>query len=979
MLPTRKRNRNLSRAKARPKIEFLENRITPDVSASIVAASLASTSPPDATIGEIVRVRVVADQNLTGNYDPTNFNVVASLPGGLQYLPGTADIALMSQHGIVSTLDPTNSGGLDVTGSDPTGVHPSFLIPPSAITTDPNTGAMTFNTGISHANDNGTNPDFIIIEFNALVKNVASNQGAPPSDLSANFQLSVGGQQVAVGAVPISVVEPSITNLSKTVTVSGNTSATFTLTFTNSGASTAYDVHVLDNIPAGLTLNPAMTHVVGGSGLTDRSNGQTLDLTLDSVAPGGSVTISYQTAINVPANVVSILNNVDLDYSSLPGTNGPSPNPTGSITPGSPGTATGERDGSGGVNDYTQSIAANVLIGNIPPATTSIHGFVFFDANCNGHFSMGTDSPIAGVMIKLTDLNGNPVKDVNGNIVGNATSAADGSYQFVNLPVGDYRVTELPPQPLFNGAPTVEGITTAGNVNGVTVGVALNSVITDIDLTAGQETYGNNFAECPPNVGSITLSGNVYCDNNKDNVLDGGDTPVGGVLIHLVRTDLPGGPVQVAQIKTNNLGQYFFQVDSTGTYEVTEDNVSGAVKESAQPGTVNGVPTGTATAVDVLSDITLTSGDAGINYNFALICNTPPPNSKQQLLANVPGMTINSPLATSPSFANIDKSMDMPTPDFVAVGATAGGGPEVRVFDFTNGKELYDFYAYAPNFTGGVNVAVGDVNGDGIPDIITAPMSGGAPEIKVFDGKTGALIREFMAYSPAFTGGVNIAVADVNGDGIDDIITAPASGGGPDVRVFDGKTGNMIANFFAYAPNFTGGVRITAGDFNQDGLADIVTGAGPGGGPHVKIFNSATLGAVGSTPALINQFFAFEPTYTGGIYVAANAGREGDFTGDGKTDLVVSRGTGVGEVKVIDGSSFATVSDFDVFGSSLNNNGAHISVFDLNGDGKADIVAGTGGGKGAFVRIVNGGTLNELEFFQAFNPAFLGGANVAAG
>jgi hypothetical protein len=377
-----------------------------------------------------------------------------------------------------------------------------------------------------------------------------------------------------------------------------------------------------------------------------------------------------------------------------------------------------------------------------PPATTSIHGFVFFDFNCNGHKSPG-EPGIGGVHIKLTDLNGNPVTDVNGNVVGIATTAADGSYQFVNLPVGTYRVTELPPQPLFNGGHTIDGITTAGNVNGVTVGVALDNVITNITLTAGQETYDNNFGECTPNVGSISLSGNVYCDTNKNCVLDAGDVPVGGVRVHLFRIDQPGGPVEVGSMATNDKGQYLFQVTNPGTYQVTEDAVTGAVKECAQPGTVNGVTTGTAPAVDVLTNIPLTSGDTGANYNFALICNNIPPNSKQGLLANLPGSTVISPFATNPSFANIFAGT--PFHHIMATGAGAGTAPVVRVFDFTSGKTLFNLMAYNQGFLGGVRVAVADVNGDGVQDIITAPGAGGGPHSRVFDGKTGAMVREFMA------------------------------------------------------------------------------------------------------------------------------------------------------------------------------------------------------------------------------------------
>src|SRR5205823_3852648 len=72
----------------------------------------------------------------------------------------------------------------------------------------------------------------------------------------------------------------------------------------------------------------------------------------------------------------------------------------------------------------------------------------------------------------------------------------------------------------------------------------------------------------------------------------------------------------------------------------------------------------------------------------------------------------------------------------VAVGADAGGSPTVRVFNAATGAQLAEIMAYPPSFTGGVRVAVGDVNGDGIPDIITVPGPGGGPNVRVFDGHT---------------------------------------------------------------------------------------------------------------------------------------------------------------------------------------------------------------------------------------------------
>ena len=101
-------------------------------------------------------------------------------------------------------------------------------------------------------------------------------------------------------------------------------------------------------------------------------------------------------------------------------------------------------------------------------------------------------------------------------------------------------------------------------------------------------------------------------------------------------------------------------------------------------------------------------------------------------------------------------------------------------------------------------------------------------------------LASFYAYDPSFTGGVFVAGGDVNGDGIAEIITGTTRAGGP-VRVFTiGGPGRVaeLTSFFAYFPAFEGPVRVAAADVNGDGLADIITGAGPGGGPHVRRLGS---------------------------------------------------------------------------------------------------------------------------------------------
>src|SRR5262249_10827794 len=88
-----------------------------------------------------------------------------------------------------------------------------------------------------------------------------------------------------------------------------------------------------------------------------------------------------------------------------------------------------------------------------------------------------------------------------------------------------------------------------------------------------------------------------------------------------------------------------------------------------------------------------------------------------------------------------------------AVGAGAGGGPQVNLYS-GDGTLVRSFRAYDQTFRGGVRVATADITGDGIPDVVTAPGPGGGPHVKVFDGATGAVVRDFFAYAAGFTGGV---------------------------------------------------------------------------------------------------------------------------------------------------------------------------------------------------------------------------------
>jgi hypothetical protein len=356
-----------------------------------------------------------------------------------------------------------------------------------------------------------------------------------------------------------------------------------------------------------------------------------------------------------------------------------------------------------------------------------------------------------------------------------------------------------------------------------------------------------------------------------------------------------------------------------------------------------------------------------------------------------------------------------PSVPIFAVGSDAGGPPQVKVYDAKTGQLKFQFLAFDPSFTGGVRVAVGDVNGDGVRDIVVASGPGGPPLVKVIDGTKlnqvqangeiadGALLASFDAYDPAFRGGVNIALGNFDSDNDLEVITGADAGGGPHVKVIDGAMLNqtqangeiadsaLLGSFYAYAPTFSGGVRVAASDVNGDGVDDVITGAGPGGGPHVLVLNGNRIGQIQpngqiSANAFLYSFYAYDPAFSGGVYVAA-----GDLNGDGYAEVITGPGAGGGpHVKAIDGTKLvqlhangeiadAALLDSFMAYSPTFLGGVRVAAGIADGDASPDILTGPGPGGGPHLCTFDSPSLAVLDSFYAFDPTFTGGIFVGGG
>ena len=262
-------------------------------------------------------------------------------------------------------------------------------------------------------------------------------------------------------------------------------------------------------------------------------------------------------------------------------------------------------------------------------------------------------------------------------------------------------------------------------------------------------------------------------------------------------------------------------------------------------------------------------------------------------------------------------------------------------------------------WTGEIRTATGDVNNDGIYDRIVGIGAGGGSRVQVYDGATGKLLQangvdlDFSAYDQSFLGGVYVAAGDVNGDGFADIITGAGAGGGAHVKAFDGKTGAEIRSFLAFGLTYTGGVTVGSGDFDNDGFDDIIAGTATSES-RVTVFGAFYDPNTGA--AKFQDFLAYGDSsvgFSGGVFVTA-----GDVDGDGRDDLITGAGnTGGSHVRIwssnLDGTRGARVGNFIVPGLEAYTGGIRVASRDLDDDGCDDVIIGMGVGGDTSVRVVN--------------------------
>lgn len=291
-------------------------------------------------------------------------------------------------------------------------------------------------------------------------------------------------------------------------------------------------------------------------------------------------------------------------------------------------------------------------------------------------------------------------------------------------------------------------------------------------------------------------------------------------------------------------------------------------------------------------------------------------------------------------------------PASLAVSDQAGWGStsRVRMTDAATGNVLSEFDAFEPGFQGGVQTALADLDGDGRNEVIAASGRGRIAEWRVFSQDTNGDYLQTASGRPfgdGWKGGLSLAAGDFSGDGKADLAVSKAMGDG-EVRVFRGVGGpsgfesTPRWTIRPFSSSFLGGSNLAAADLGtfsngavvdagkQDGRAELIVGSGPTGEAVVRTYDLS-----GATPTVLSTVRPFGPGFLGGVSVST-----GRYDADGIPDLIFASGRRGGSVTEIYGGRSGPASrlaTFAAFASLAESTAAtYVSGIDTTGDGRVD-------------------------------------------
>ncbi|MDX1946933.1 MAG: FG-GAP-like repeat-containing protein [Pirellulaceae bacterium] len=342
------------------------------------------------------------------------------------------------------------------------------------------------------------------------------------------------------------------------------------------------------------------------------------------------------------------------------------------------------------------------------------------------------------------------------------------------------------------------------------------------------------------------------------------------------------------------------------------------------------------------------------------------------------------------SFESIEKFNHV---DIVAVGAEVSSKgsskPSFDVYDAENNRKLFTILAkdtYGTSNKYGIRLTTADIDGDGLPDVITAPGRNTKPDIKVFTGTRIAsltsstrhltTITAANTFGTKFVNGVNVVAGDVDGDCMPEVIIVPDRGAAT-IKVYRNQVLANPAvplnlsprnlNAFSDIKKYQGGATLAVGnlDGDREHALELIVATGSGTPARIRTYS-----LTGATPVRLASFN--DPSgFKQGLFVAA-----GDVDGDGKAEIVSATGSGGGSRIRVYRANGTQLFNFQAFATAdVPNTAVHITMRDADDDGRADIFAiqGQDGRSGYKLKKFKALTGAQVDAFFATNPDFSGG------
>jgi hypothetical protein len=283
--------------------------------------------------------------------------------------------------------------------------------------------------------------------------------------------------------------------------------------------------------------------------------------------------------------------------------------------------------------------------------------------------------------------------------------------------------------------------------------------------------------------------------------------------------------------------------------------------------------------------------------------------------------------------------------DIVTSAPTHGAGGRVYAYSTKSGKLLWSADGESGDQLGTGVECAGDTNADGIPDVIASAPGGG--KAFVYSGRDGKVLQSLRAEKPGEQFGQHSAGAgDVDGDGCADVIVGAPGAGAGHAYVYSGKTGKLLATLAGEAAGDSFGSTVTGRSDGKHVL--LVVGAGAAGAQHTG--RTYVYDSLAGKPK-----FSIDADATGGALGGMFVSIPGDLDGDGVLDVYASDwqnaalGPMTGRVYVHsgkDGKRLLTLTgetQGEGFGTSPSVAG------DVDGDGHADLIVGAWQFSGAAV------------------------------